>query len=71
MLLDILLHQVIDMIVLHDFRVMVNATIIAPGNKKDATFWVAPVENSMPHYFVLLILQKDRPYANLENATLR
>ncbi len=45
MLLNVLLHQVVDMISLHDVSVMANATIIAPVYKKDASDLLASGEN--------------------------
>src|SRR3989338_1163165 len=45
-LLDILLHQIVCMIALHNVSVIVNIESISFCNKKDATFWVASVEKS-------------------------
>ena len=47
MLLNVLLHQVVDMISLHDVSVMANVLIIALVYKKNASYLLASGENSL------------------------
>lgn len=50
-LLNVLLHQIIHMIILHDVSVMANATIIASVYKKDASEVRASGENYLFNLF--------------------